>query len=112
MIDQRKYRIIDRKDTFFWDASIDDGVRTVGFTFFLPSSQTLRLSRFLSESPNASVDNFEVSVDLCPGIPHRWDCVEVFDSEVYQAVGDPTDRAILATVTIAILWSSQRLQSG
>jgi hypothetical protein len=95
-IDHREYRMISGEDTFFfWDELIDADNRTVGFSFLLPSSPTLRRSRLLSDSTNTSMDGDEVRIDLSARVPHQWDCVQGFGSEVYQAVDDAADCAIL-----------------
>lgn len=92
----REYRMISGEDTFFfWDELTDGDDRTVGFIFFLPTSLTLRRSRLLTDSTNTSVSGDEVRIDLSPGVPHQWDCVQGFGSEVYQSADDPADCAIL-----------------
>lgn len=95
-IGHREYQMISGEDTFFfWDELVDGDDRTVGFTFLLPCSAVLRRSRLLSDSTNTSVDGDEVRINLAPGVPHQWDCVQGFGSEVYQAADDPADCAIL-----------------
>jgi len=49
----------------------------------------------LSDSTNASIDGDQDRIDLCPGVEQKWDCVQGFGSQVYQAADDPTDCAIV-----------------
>jgi hypothetical protein len=41
------------------------------------------------------MDGDEVRIDLSAGVPHQWDCVQGFGSELYQAADDAADCAIL-----------------
>lgn len=97
VIGDRQYRIVDGEETFlFWDELVDDQNRVVGFWFNLPESPTLRSSRLTLASTNTTTHHEEVCIDLCPGVQQQWgECIQAFGSEVYQAVDDPKDCAIL-----------------
>jgi hypothetical protein len=96
IVARRNYRLVRGEDTFFfWDELIDSDSRTVGFSFLLPVSPTLRQSRLIADSKNTAVEGDEVRINLSPGGSHVWDCVQGFGSEVYQADDDPADCAIM-----------------
>ena len=96
-IGDREYRIVSGEETFiFWEELVDDQNQVVGFWFILPDSPTFRSSRLIQASANAIVKHDEVCIDLCPGVQQQWgECIQAFGSEVYQAVDDPKDCAIL-----------------
>lgn len=95
-VDRRKYRLLDSEDTFFfWDELIDADNRTTGFAFFLPENPVFSQSRFVRDTANVSINGPEVHIDLAPGTQHKWECVQGFGSEIYQATDDTSDCAIL-----------------
>jgi hypothetical protein len=94
-VDGRTYRITVDEDTFvFWDELLDESDRVVGFTFIGPS-HSFDIAQLWPGSSNVLVDAYDTTIELAPGLPHRYDCTQGFDSKVYRAIDDQNECVML-----------------
>lgn len=80
----------------FWDQLVDAAGRVAGFVFCVCTDPTLADSRLLCESVNARAEcDGMVAVELTPGGPFEWQCVQAFGDTVYRAADDPAECVVV-----------------